>query len=370
MLNLICGLKRQDIKDVSVIIPSNGDVCKELTKLDIKFCIIPFVNESYDYTKPPSYIKMLAKKYYNLFLVAKHKHQFKKNKNLIIHTNTSVTFFGAYLAHSLKVPHIWHIREFGKADYNFIYNFSEDYFRKWINKAAAVICISNALYNNRIKNKIEACCKIIYNGIVSENTLDENINLIKKNEVFRFGMSGHISDAKNQAEAIKAVKQVSKNFNCELWIAGTGDKEYIDELQSLIKQLKVETQVKFTGFINDVSEFYRSLDCLLVCAKSEALGRVTIEAMSEGVPVIGFDNAGTSEIIKDGYNGVLYNNSYTELAEKMEKLIKNYESFTLMRRNALKTVKENFTIENCALSVLKLYNKTIEQELISKQPAC
>jgi glycosyltransferase involved in cell wall biosynthesis len=55
-----------------------------------------------------------------------------------------------------------------------------------------------------------------------------------------------------------------------------------------------------------------------MCSKNEALGRVTIEAMSRGTPVIGFDNAGTSEIIKHAYNGFLYKEGASELSENNE----------------------------------------------------
>ena len=357
MLNLIYGLQQKGVNNISVIIPTAGNICNELKKFSIKFYIIPFVNESYDYRKPPSYLKMLLKKYYNFYLVAKHRHRFKKNKNLIIHTNSSVTFFGAYLAKSLSTPHAWHIREFGKPDYNFLYNFGEAYFLKWLNKASAVIYISNALLNYRMKEKIEPMYEIIYNGVISESAIADNVNIELKNKIFRFGISGHISEAKNQAEAIKACKLVNENFGCELWIAGTGDKDFIKELQSLITSLNMQAHVKFTGFVDDIAAFYDSVDCILMCAKNEALGRVTIEAMSRGLPVIGFNNAGTSEIIKDGYNGLLYDNSYTELAEKMKTVINNYRSFKPMRQNALETVKKNFTIEKYTASVMKVYEQ-------------
>ncbi|MBV9963278.1 MAG: glycosyltransferase family 4 protein [Parafilimonas sp.] len=357
MLNLIYCLQQKGISDINVIIPAEGGVCNELKKLNIKFYVIPFVNESYDYRKPPSHLKMLAKKYYNLFLVAKHKHHFKKNRNLLIHTNSSVTFFGAYLAQSLRVPHVWHIREFGKPDYNFIYNFGESYFFKWVNKASAVIFISNALFNYRMKKKIKPMYEIIYNGVISENAITDTINPKPKNQIFRFGISGHISEAKNQADAIKACKLVNESFDCELWIAGTGDEDFIKELQLLITSLTIGERVKFIGFIDDIAAFYDSVDCVLMCAKSEALGRVTIEAMSKGLPVIGFNNAGTCEIIKDDFNGLLYNNDYTQLAEKMKAVINNYEALKPIREHALETVKENFTIEKYTASVMEVYNE-------------
>lgn len=361
MLNLICGLKQQGITDISVIIPAKGAICKELQNMHIAFYLIPFVNESYDYTKPPSYLKMLAKKYYNLLLVERHKHQFKKNKNVIVHTNTSVTFFGAYLAHNLSAPHVWHIREFGKADYNFNYNFGDKYFFKWINNASAVICISNALFKYRIKENIKPLCKVIYNGIISENAVPDHIELRSKNKIFRFGISGHISESKNLEEAIRACKLVNENITCELWIAGTGDKSFTQKLNSLITELSLGERIQFTGFIQNISKFYDSVDCVLMCSKNEALGRVTIEAMSKGLPVIGFNNAGTAEIITDGYNGLLYSGGYIQLAEKMKEVITNYERLIPMRNQALETVRESFTTEKYTDAVIDIYKQVVER---------
>ena len=39
----------------------------------------------------------------------------------VIYTNTSVVAVGYALARKLRVPHVWHIREFGDRDYDFIY---------------------------------------------------------------------------------------------------------------------------------------------------------------------------------------------------------------------------------------------------------
>ena len=48
------------------------------------------------------------------------------------------------------------------------------------------------------------------------------------------------------------------------------------------------------------------MDIALVASCSEAFGRVTVEAMLAGMLVIGADVAGTSELICDGVNGILY----------------------------------------------------------------
>ena len=103
------------------------------------------------------------------------------------------------------------------------------------------------------------------------------------------------------------------------------------------------------------THIYNKLDCLLMCAKNEALGRVTIEAMSKGVPVIGYDNAGTSEIIKHGYNGLLYSHGSATLSEMMLMYAKDKGMQKTLRENALHTVKDRFTIEAYAQAIYNVY---------------
>ena len=47
-------------------------------------------------------------------------------------------------------------------------------------------------------------------------------------------------------------------------------------------------------------------DVALMCSSSEAFGRTTVEAMKLGRPVIGADAGGTAELVRDGWNGLLY----------------------------------------------------------------
>lgn len=60
----------------------------------------------------------------------------------------------------------------------------------------------------------------------------------------------------------------------------------------------------------------------LVCSSSEAFGRVTLESMLSGLPVIGADTAGTGELIINGMNGLLYKNKdENDLALKIHMLL-------------------------------------------------
>ena len=59
-----------------------------------------------------------------------------------------------------------------------------------------------------------------------------------------------------------------------------------------------------------------------MCSRAEAFGRVTVEAMKLGLPVIGAARGATPELVRDGWNGLLYaHGDANELAGKIDRSI-------------------------------------------------
>ena len=66
--------------------------------------------------------------------------------------------------------------------------------------------------------------------------------------------------------------------------------------------------VTFTGWTDDVGEFLKQVDLLVVPSKSvDTNPRVILEAYSAGVPVLAFDGGGIPELIEHGVTGLLVN---------------------------------------------------------------
>ncbi|QEC68026.1 glycosyltransferase family 4 protein [Panacibacter ginsenosidivorans] len=357
LLNLIDGLTKKRITDLLVISPAKGKITEALADRNVPYKIIPFVNEIHEADSRPPFFKMMAKLLYNWYLVLKFGNKIKGNKRSLIHTNASPALIGAYFSYWLKVPHVWHIREFGLADYNFQYNFGESYFKYWLNKSKAVIAISRSVYNERLSECKVSLKKVIYNGVIfqSELSTERSHARSKKDTDFVFGIIGLISKEKGHLDVIEAFYLFNrKNKNSTLAIAGAGNEKFIDLLQERIAAYNLEKKVIFYGYVTDTEKFYNNIDILLMCSKNEGLGRVTIEAMSYNVPVIGYNNAGTAEIIEHNYNGLLYNGTVNDLYEKMESSYNN-KYLAEIKKNALNTVKEKFTIEQYTDSICEIY---------------
>jgi glycosyltransferase involved in cell wall biosynthesis len=83
-----------------------------------------------------------------------------------------------------------------------------------------------------------------------------------------------------------------------LIVGGAEQKKqrYLDELHSKVNQLGLTTDITFTGQRGDMREIMSASDIVLsLSTKPESFGRTVLEALSMGVPVIGYDHGGVGE---------------------------------------------------------------------------
>jgi len=81
----------------------------------------------------------------------------------LVYTNTSTIDVGAYISYKLKLPHVWHIREFGKEDFGFIPIISNSKQKKVFLSANKIIVNSKALGNKYRDFIPEYKIEIVYN---------------------------------------------------------------------------------------------------------------------------------------------------------------------------------------------------------------
>ena len=343
----------------SLLVSGKSDVLKNKVNNNVK---VIYSNYGWWYAKPRNNIfkgiyrfSMDAFKYYSNKKIDKKLIEVLKNQNFdLVYTNTSTVDIGFKISKILNIPHIWHIREFGKEDFGFIPVVSKKYINKCLNSSQAIITISNALKDkyNKIVNKEKLY--VIYNGFDIDKLLykpkkhnfDKNVNIL---------ISGQVSEGKGQKQAVEAISKLNDmGYSIKLFIAGDINKDY---LKSIIHTYGKPNWLKILGKVDDMYKLRNEMDIELICSKSEAFGRVTVEAMLHGVPVIGAASGGTLELIKDGTTGMLYKqNNVEELANKIKVIIDNPELYNKISVNAYEFAK-GFTISNTANEVYNIFKK-------------
>ncbi len=96
----------------------------------------------------------------------------------------------------------------------------------------------------------------------------------------------------------------------------------LPQYRRMAEQAGVADRVVFAGPTNQVERAYSAADAFLLPTPYDAFAMVVSEAMASGLPVILSREAGASELIKHGVNGLLLDDvsSVPELAAKMQSL--------------------------------------------------
>ena len=178
-----------------------------------------------------------------------------------------------------------------------------------------------------------------------------------------FLISGNMQRTKGHMTALRAAEFLAKSGNTgfELWIAGgiaaTKDsKEYAKEIQEFA-QNNLQGYCRILGRVSDMKKLREQTDVELVCSNREAFGRVTVEAMMAGNPVVGANTGANTELIQDTITGRLYEKGNAlDLAGKMQWFIEKKERIEECGKTAFIYSQEQFTSNINTEKIELVYN--------------
>ena len=152
---------------------------------------------------------------------------------------------------------------------------------------------------------------------------------------------------KDHETLIKVVKKLPEGY--KLLLVGDGYRREI--IESLIKQLDIESKVKLLGIRTDVYSLLKMSDIAVMSSHWEGFGLAAAEAMAAGVPLIASNVEGLAQVV--GNSGVLFEKGNVEdlrkkILEVMENTERNQELVSLGYLKA-----NNYDIK-------KMVNKTLE----------
>lgn len=284
----------------------------------------------------------------------------RENEIDIIHENTSACYIGVFVARYLKIPHVWHIREFLEEDFNASFWWKKNALRM-INQSDAVITVSNAIskkYEGKIRKDL---IHRIYNGIDIENffcqkpkyRLDECCNIL---------CVGRVCEGKGQADVIRALAILKEKYSYEphLYIAGIYSEEYKNTIIKPAQNANIINNIHFLGQCNDMKKLYGDMNILCMSSRQEAFGRVTVEAMLSGLLVVGSNSGGTAEIITEGKTGYLYEvGDADQLALKLVHVFQNSKEAEGIAICGQKHAKNHYDAQSNARQIYDLYNRIL-----------
>lgn len=274
----------------------------------------------------------------------------------IVHTNTAVLDFGPKLARRLGVPHVWHLREFIDLDMGFRPFLGWRYLRKTIQSTDATISITRAIAHHYGVEKLTNS-HILFDAVRSRKDIKQGVNRLPQ-----FVFCGQLAPHKGPDMAIRAFCRFAPTHpEFQFLLMGTAaDASYEASLHNLVPA-ELHDRVRFMGYVKDTDTIFAQSAALLMCSRNEAQGRVTVEAMLQGCPVIALNSGGTREIITNKKTGHLFDDEQ-QLLDAMQQVIDDSRAQKDINSQAKEFAEEHFLEENYAPRVLDIYRALIQSK--------
>jgi glycosyltransferase involved in cell wall biosynthesis len=148
-------------------------------------------------------------------------------------------------------------------------------------------------------------------------------------------MLGSYSFEKGQDLAIEVARHLlDEDFKFNLVFYGWGDEKLLLKLERKVIHYGLGSQVTFMPQTKNVLDVLSKATLSLVFSKNEAFGKVTLESLSQGTPVIGVDAGGTSEILNQG-GGLLVPPEPNLIAQTIVDLLNSPQAFGELQQSAI-----------------------------------
>ena len=298
----------------------------------------------------------------------------KTYKPDIVHANSvRAGLIGMFATTRLPVKLVWHVRD----------QVPQSRIGWAIRKAAgygtdAIITISEAIKESfSSSDNLSAITTVVHNGIEVQTT-PKSLNIRKSlgidNDKFVVGVVGQIALWKRQMDAVHAFYSFAQDHpDTYLLIVGEPrfrreNYEYEKQLRYIVGALGIGERVIFLGYRTDIPAIMNTLNVLLIPSNNEPFGRVVIEAMMAGVPVIGTDAGGIPEIIgRNQQAGILVPvGDVGSMTVALNKLFNDRQLIRTMGDRGKELVKTRFDIRVTCEKISKVYEELLNSPLVQE----
>ncbi|MGH7827787.1 MAG: glycosyltransferase family 4 protein [Candidatus Binatia bacterium] len=275
----------------------------------------------------------------------------KETKPDLIHLCNSFrgNLDGIVAAWLMRVPCVCHVKGFAK------YGWLDRLFARTVDLG---ICMTGAVHRHCASERVSAKhMTVIYDGLDVEGFRPSTQAGAVRRQLGipagapLVGIIGNIQAWKGHAvvvEAINEVRSVLPEIRC-LIVGGVhrNGAQYAADINRFVQQHGLQSNVIFTGFRDDVADLVAALDVVIHASVTpEPFGRVILEAMTLGKPVIATNIGGVPEFVQDLITGRLVPpGDFHALAAAIVELLGDSVLRERLGSNARHEVHQRFTMQ-------------------------
>lgn len=224
------------------------------------------------------------------------------------------------------------------------------------------ICVSEGLRRRLLSNGVpDERISVIVNGVeVPDLTVFR-----KHRESVREALSiednetvvttiGRLVPVKNHILFLRVAKEMAKKKDVKFLLVGDG--VLLDALKAKMKEWNLTDTVFFMGWRNDINRILCATDIYVITSVVEGLNLSVLEAMATGLPIVGTDVKGISDMVVDKENGFLAPlNDVDGLVKAVLTLADNKELSERMGSNGRRVVEQQYSVRTMLANTVRIY---------------
>lgn len=185
---------------------------------------------------------------------------------------------------------------------------------------------------------------------------------------FLLGFLGRVHPKKNLGLIIETLAELnhgSPDAGYRLLVAGGGDPDLERVLVNRAKDLGVDRQITWLGFVDDSGreDLFRRIHVLLMPSRYESFGMSAAESMAVGVPAIVSRRTGVASLVEEFDAGaVLPEPTVDYLADAIRAMAADPPARDMYRARSLKAVDERLTFKAYGSEVRRLYEQLVRRK--------
>jgi glycosyltransferase involved in cell wall biosynthesis len=281
----------------------------------------------------------------------------------IIHAPYTATawFFGFFLPISKILwgkPYVLMIHGGGMHEWGI------SYVRKLLFKeASAIIAVSETMrreYEKRTNREV-----LLMPNLIPAPNSSKTKKELKHQYRLEFGLTflyvGTLKSLKGIEILIDAYIELGSEFinnnNLKLIVIGRGPLK--KDMIRKIEAVNLDRNVHFLGFVEEEIkyDYLKLADVFVIPSIVEAQSISSLDAMSNGLAIIGSDIHGISNVICDGVNGLLFRvGDAKDLRDKLKILVDNETLRLRLGKNAANHFQQQFNYEKWLSKMVSIYN--------------
>ena len=241
----------------------------------------------------------------------------RRERPHIVHTHTSKAgILGRWAAWFCRIPVIVHTPH-GHVFWGYFGPLQTRLFilfEKWTARITdAIVTLTPQEREDHLRFHVapEGRFTVIHSGVDLESFLSDRLQgeeaktvLGIPPEITVIGTVGRLTAVKGQEVLIRAASELIRRGE-RVFLVLLGGGELRRELEELSFRLGISEQVRFLGWRTDVARIMAACDIFCLPSRNEGMGKVLVEAMALGKPIVASDIGGIKNIVSPGENGLL-----------------------------------------------------------------